>query len=72
MSVLDLLSDIQTMLSDRSLTCREFSPIKAFLIERKKPMWSHLEVFDHIGLFADEPSGMAGLPFIESSEGIST
>jgi hypothetical protein len=28
----------------------------------------HAQVFDHAGVLIDEPPGMAGLPFVESSD----
>jgi hypothetical protein len=31
---------------------------------KKADMVEHPEVFDHVGLLASEPPGLAGLPFI--------
>jgi hypothetical protein len=35
---------------------------------KKADVVEHPQVFDHVGLLFDEPPGLAGLPFIESSD----
>jgi hypothetical protein len=32
--------------------------------EKKTDVLEHLKVFDHVGVLANEPPGLAGLPFV--------
>jgi hypothetical protein len=34
------------------------------LVAKKNDVLEHLKVFDHVGVLANEPPGLAGLPFI--------
>jgi hypothetical protein len=38
--------------------------------QKKAGVIEHLQAFDHAGLLFNEPPGQAGLPFIQSSDGV--